>query len=40
MPHFIIDCSENVLQQQTPNEIMNAVYDVAEKSDLFERGDI
>jgi hypothetical protein len=30
MPHFIIDCSEHVIQQKSPDEIMQAVYDVAE----------
>lgn len=27
MPHFIIDCSENIIHQRTPDEIMQAVYD-------------
>ena len=40
MPHFIIDCSENVIQQKTPDEIMQAVYDVAEASGLFVANDI
>lgn len=40
MPHFLIDCSENVIQQQSPDEIMQAVYDVAEASGLFVPNDV
>lgn len=40
MPHFIIDCSESVVQQKSPDEIMQAVYDVAEASGLFAANDI
>jgi 5-carboxymethyl-2-hydroxymuconate isomerase len=40
MPHFVIDCSENLLLHRTPDEIMQAVYDVAEASGLFANGDI
>ncbi|QEC58529.1 5-carboxymethyl-2-hydroxymuconate Delta-isomerase [Flavisolibacter ginsenosidimutans] len=40
MPHFIIDCSENVLTQRTPEEMMQAVYDVAESTALFAQNDI
>jgi 5-carboxymethyl-2-hydroxymuconate isomerase len=40
MPHFIIDCSENVIQQKSPDEIMQAVYDVAEATGLFVENDI
>jgi 5-carboxymethyl-2-hydroxymuconate isomerase len=40
MPHFIIDCSENIIQQKPPHEIMQAVYDVAEATGLFVVGDI
>ena len=40
MPHFIIDCSENVIQQKSPDEIMQAVYDVAEATGLFTPNDI
>lgn len=40
MPHFIIDCSENIIQQKSPDEIMQAVYDVAEATGLFTVGDI
>ena len=40
MPHFIIDCSENVIQQRSPDEIMQAVYDAAEATGLFAVSDI
>ena len=40
MPHFILHCSENVIQQKSPDEIMQAVYDVAEASGLFAPNDI
>jgi 5-carboxymethyl-2-hydroxymuconate isomerase len=40
MPHFIIDCSENIIQQKSPDEIMQAVYDVAEATGLFAANDI
>ena len=40
MPHFIIDCSENVIQQKSPDEIMQAVYEVAEATGLFAANDI
>jgi 5-carboxymethyl-2-hydroxymuconate isomerase len=40
MPHFIIDCSGRVIEQKSPDEIMQAVYDVAEATGLFTAGDI
>jgi 5-carboxymethyl-2-hydroxymuconate isomerase len=40
MPHFIIDCSENIIEQKSPEEIMQAVYDVAEATGLFAVNDI
>jgi 5-carboxymethyl-2-hydroxymuconate isomerase len=40
MPHFIIDCSENVIGRKSPDEIMQAVYDVAEATGLFAANDI
>lgn len=40
MPHFIIDCSENIIQQKSPDEIMQAVYDAAEATGLFAENDI
>jgi 5-carboxymethyl-2-hydroxymuconate isomerase len=40
MPHFIIDCSENVIQQKSPDQIMQAVYEIAEAIGLFAVNDI
>ncbi|WP_421976011.1 5-carboxymethyl-2-hydroxymuconate Delta-isomerase [Roseivirga seohaensis] len=40
MPHFIIDCSEDVLNQASAQNIMQTVYDTAESSNLFAVGDI
>lgn len=40
MPHFIIDCSADILRQRNANEIMQAVYDTAAASGLFAEGDI
>lgn len=40
MPHFIIDCSENIIEQKSPEEIMQAVYEAAEATGLFAEDDI
>jgi len=40
MPHFVIDCSPNVLKLKAPQEIILAVHDTAEASGLFAKGDI
>ena len=40
MPHFIIDCSKHIIELKTPAEIIQKVYDTAEDSALFEKGDI
>ncbi|WP_336702593.1 5-carboxymethyl-2-hydroxymuconate Delta-isomerase [Chryseobacterium indologenes] len=40
MPHFIIDCSQDILQQITPDELMDAVYEVANGTGLFAPNDI
>jgi 5-carboxymethyl-2-hydroxymuconate isomerase len=40
MPHFIIDCSENVLRLRAPEEILREVHDTAESTGLFKKGDI
>jgi len=40
MPHFIIDCSENVLRLRAPEEILREVHDTAEATGLFKKGDI
>ena len=40
MPHFVIDCSENVIELKSPEDIIQKVYDTAESSGLFDKGDI
>ena len=40
MPHFIIDCSENIIEQKSPEDIMQLVFDTAESTGLFEKADI
>jgi 5-carboxymethyl-2-hydroxymuconate isomerase len=40
MPHFVIDCSENIIKLKSPEEIMQTVYNTAEASELFDKGDI
>lgn len=40
MPHFVLDCSENIIQLKSPEEILQKVYNTAEASDLFAKGDI
>ncbi|KMQ59473.1 5-carboxymethyl-2-hydroxymuconate isomerase [Chryseobacterium angstadtii] len=40
MPHFIIECSRDILQQRTPDEIMDTVYTAADSTGLFTPNDI
>jgi 5-carboxymethyl-2-hydroxymuconate isomerase len=40
MPHFIIDCSENIVHSVTEDVLLNLVHDTAKASGLFIRGDI
>jgi len=40
MPHFVIDCSENIIKKKTPDEIMQVVFDAAVSTELFSSGDI
>ncbi len=40
MPHFVIDCSKNVIEQQTPEVIMQSVHETALSTGLFAEGDI
>jgi len=37
MPHFIIDCSQSLLDQKSPSEVLEALYQCALYSDLFEK---
>jgi len=40
MPHFIIDCTENVLKMQEPQVVLEAVFEAAFSTGLFVRNDI
>ncbi len=40
MPHFIIDCSEDIINIKTPGEIMHAIYEVSDATQLFAENDI
>lgn len=40
MPHFVIDCSKNVLKLGDPADILHEVHGIAEASGLFKAGDI
>ena len=35
MPHFILDCSESILELVDPQELLQSVYDAAESTKLF-----
>ena len=36
MPHFILDCSENILNKQEPKKVLKAVLDTAFSTGLFK----
>lgn len=40
MPHFIIDCTEVLLEKQSPEKIMKTVFETANSSGLFQPEDI
>ena len=40
MPHFVLDCSNEIIRQKDPQEIINQVYKAAESTQLFDKGDI
>ncbi|UTW64812.1 5-carboxymethyl-2-hydroxymuconate Delta-isomerase [bacterium SCSIO 12643] len=40
MPHFVLDCSENIIHIKSPEEIIQKVYDTAESTGLFSPEDI
>ncbi len=40
MPHFILDCSENILEKQNPRKVIEAVFETAFSTSLFDRDDI
>lgn len=35
MPHFVIDCSEQVIKLKSPQDIIEKVYDAAKSTGLF-----
>ncbi|AEH00960.1 5-carboxymethyl-2-hydroxymuconate Delta-isomerase [Lacinutrix sp. 5H-3-7-4] len=40
MPHFVIDCSENILNLSTPENTLLKVHNAAVASGLFNEADI
>ena len=40
MPHFIIDCSENILKSHSQDEIIKQVHSSAISTKLFHRNDV
>jgi len=40
MPHFVIDCSENILTLQQPEKIMQDVHKSACSTGLFDDADV
>jgi 5-carboxymethyl-2-hydroxymuconate isomerase len=40
MPHFVIECSKNILALQSADLIMNTVYNAANATGLFAENDI
>ena len=40
MPHFVLDCSESVLETHSEEQIIQQVHNVANSTQLFNEGDI
>lgn len=40
MPHFILDCTEKILELKDPKEIIEEVFETAFSTGLFQRDDI
>ena len=40
MPHFVIDCSKDILEVQDPESVLLQVHNDATNSELFEEADI
>lgn len=40
MPHFVIDCSENILKYQNPEDILEVIHKEACNTGLFSEADI
>ncbi len=37
MPHFVIECSKNLFEKVSPEEVLREVYECAESSNLFAK---
>jgi 5-carboxymethyl-2-hydroxymuconate isomerase len=40
MPHFVLDCSRNILEIHEPRKVLNEVFEAAFTTGLFGRNDI
>jgi 5-carboxymethyl-2-hydroxymuconate isomerase len=40
MPHFILDCSADILKEHSEEEILTQIHLVAHSTQLFDEGDI
>lgn len=40
MPHFIIHCSKSIFSINSPDDLMQQVYEEADATGLFSKGDI
>jgi 5-carboxymethyl-2-hydroxymuconate isomerase len=40
MPHFVVDCSQDILEHHTEEQIIARVHRVANSTHLFDEGDI
>ena len=40
MPHFVIDCSPSILEQQDWQTLLSIVHDTADATGLFDAGNI
>ena len=40
MPHFILDCTERILEIQDPQKVIEAIFETAFETGLFGRNDI
>lgn len=40
MPHFVIDCSESILDLVEPDTLMKSVYEAAESTELFAKSGV
>lgn len=40
MPHFILDCTESILEMHEPKKVIQEVFEAADATGLFQRNDI